>query len=62
MGGADSEVTDATTDVLIEAAEFAPLSIRTTARQLDLHSPSSYRFERGVDPEGVDWASRRAAS
>ena len=44
---------------MIEAAEFSPLSIRTTARKLGLHSPSSYRFERGVDPLGVDWASRR---
>ncbi len=60
MGGAESEVSDATTDLLIEAAEFDPLSIRTTARRLVLHSPSSYRFERGVDPAGVDWASRRA--
>lgn len=59
MGGADSEVSDSTTDLLIEAAEFAPLSIRTTARNLNLHSPSSYRFERGVDPDGIDWASRR---
>jgi phenylalanyl-tRNA synthetase beta chain len=60
MGGADSEVSAATTDVLLEAAEFDPLSTRTTARRFALHSPSSYRFERGVDPEGVDWASRRA--
>jgi phenylalanyl-tRNA synthetase beta chain len=60
MGGADSEVTDATTDVLLEAAQFDSISIRTTARRFGLHSPSSYRFERGVDPEGVDWASRRA--
>ena len=59
MGGVDSEVQDNTTDLLIESAEFAPLSIRTTARKLSLHSPSSYRFERGVDPVGVDWASRR---
>jgi len=59
MGGADSEVSDSTTDLLIESADFAPLSIRNTARKLNLHSPSSYRFERGVDPEGVDWASRR---
>jgi phenylalanyl-tRNA synthetase beta chain len=59
MGGADTEVGEATTDLLIESAEFAPLSIRTTARALGLHSPSSYRFERGVDPRGVDWASRR---
>ena len=59
MGGADTEITPATTDVLIEAADFAPMSVRTTARALVLHSPSSYRFERGVDPRGVDWASRR---
>jgi phenylalanyl-tRNA synthetase beta chain len=59
MGGAETEVTATTADVLIEAAEFAPLAIRTTARALALHSPSSYRFERGVDSEGVDWASQR---
>jgi phenylalanyl-tRNA synthetase beta chain len=59
MGGADTEVSDRTTDLLIESAEFAPLSIRGTARKLNLHSPSSYRFERSVDPAGIDWASRR---
>lgn len=59
MGGADTEVSDSTRHLLIESAEFAPVSIRGTARKLNLHSPSSYRFERGVDPEGVDWASRR---
>ena len=59
MGGADSEVTAHTTDLLIESAAFDPLSIRNTARKLNLHSDSSYRFERPLDPEGVDWASRR---
>ena len=59
MGGADSEVTLATKDVLIESAAFDPISIRNTARRLALFSPSSYRFERGPDPEAVDWASRR---
>jgi phenylalanyl-tRNA synthetase beta chain len=59
MGGAQTEITDATRDVLIEAAEFDPVSIRNTARQLNLHSDSSYRFERRIDPEGLDWASRR---
>ena len=59
MGGASTEVTAATTDVLIESAAFAPMSIRSTARLLNLHSDSSYRFERGLDPHGVDWASRR---
>ena len=60
MGGAHSEVSAATVDVLIESADFDPLSVRATARRHNLHSPSSYRFERGVDPEGIDWASRRA--
>jgi phenylalanyl-tRNA synthetase beta chain len=59
MGGAETEVSRSTRDVLVEAAEFDPVSIRTTARGLGLHSTSSYRFERRVDPAGVDWASRR---
>lgn len=59
MGGADTEVSETTVDVLIEAADFAPLSVRKAARKHVLFSPSSYRFERGVDPEGIDWASRR---
>lgn len=59
MGGAETEISDSTTEVLVEAAEFDPVSIRRTARALGLHSESSFRFERGVDPEGVDWASRR---
>ncbi len=59
MGGADSEVSDATTDVLIEAAYFDQLAIRIAARKLKLHSPSSFRFERDVDAANLDWASRR---
>jgi phenylalanyl-tRNA synthetase beta chain len=59
MGGAATEVSASTRDVLIEAADFSPMSIRATARALGLHSDSSYRFERGVDPQGIDWASRR---
>jgi phenylalanyl-tRNA synthetase beta chain len=61
MGGAATEVTPATTEILLEAAQFEPASVRATARRLNLHSDSSYRFERGVDPQGVDWAGRRAA-
>lgn len=60
MGGAGTEVTAATRDLLIEAAEFDPATIRATSRRLGLASDSSYRFERGLDPHGVDWASRRA--
>jgi phenylalanyl-tRNA synthetase beta chain len=59
MGGLDTEIGDGTVNLLIETADFAPLSIRNTARKLILHSDSSYRFERGVDPAGLDWASLR---
>ncbi len=59
MGGADSEVSGATTDLLIEAAAFDPLAVRRAARLLKLQSPSSFRFERRPDPVGLDWASRR---
>lgn len=59
MGGVDSEVSEETTDVLIEAAYFHPKPVRATARQLKLHSPSSFRFERDIDSHNIDWASRR---
>lgn len=59
MGGAGTEISESTVDVLVEAADFDPISVRTTARALSLHSDSSFRFERRVDPEGIDWASRR---
>jgi len=62
MGGAATEITAATTDILIESAQFAPLPVRAAARGLVLSSASSYRFERGPDPAAVDWASRRAAA
>jgi len=60
MGGAETEISDAATDVLVEAAVFDPLNIRTTSRALGLASDSSYRFERGVDAAATDRASRRA--
>ena len=59
MGGADTEITSATRDVLIEAALFSPLAVRNASRKLKLRSDSSYRFERALDPSGPDWASRR---
>ena len=61
MGGANSEVTTETTDVLIESAYFDPSSIRKTAKALDVQTDSSYRFERGVDRDGQVWAAARAA-
>jgi len=60
MGGLKTEIGEATSDVLIESARFHPGNVRRTSRALGLASDSSYRFERGVDPEGVDRASRRA--
>jgi phenylalanyl-tRNA synthetase beta chain len=60
MGGLDSEVTDTTTQVLIESAYFNPRTIRRTSKRLGLSTESSYRFERGVDPDGVIHALERA--
>ncbi len=62
MGGEDSGVTDGTTDILLESAAFDPASVRRTSRALGLLSDSSYRFERGVDPEMIAAASSRAAA
>jgi len=59
MGGFDTEIGDGTRNVLIESADFASMTVRATARKLNLHSDSSYRFERGVDRSQIDWASRR---
>ena len=60
MGGQSSEVSDTTTDVLIESAHFNLLSVRRTSRLLGLRTEASYRFERVVDPEGVRRAVDRA--
>jgi phenylalanyl-tRNA synthetase beta chain len=57
MGGAESGVTQTTTDILLESAYFTPQGIRRTSRRTSLTSDSSYRFERGVDPAGVLTAS-----
>ena len=62
MGGADTEIRKDTRDVLIEVAYFDPRSIRRTSRRVGLHTDSSHRFERGVDPNAVPWAMRRAVS
>jgi phenylalanyl-tRNA synthetase beta chain len=53
MGGQDSEVSAATTAILLESAFFTPTSVRRTARRLALASQAAYRFERRVDPEQV---------
>jgi phenylalanyl-tRNA synthetase beta chain len=51
MGGAGSEISPSTTDVFIECAYFDPVTIRKTSKRLGLSTDSSYRFERGVDPQ-----------
>src|SRR5438067_2034220 len=60
MGGEETAVTDSTKNILLEAAYFLPASIRRTARDLNLPTDASYRFERGVDPEMILRASQRA--
>jgi phenylalanyl-tRNA synthetase beta chain len=59
MGGLETEISTATREILVESARFDPISVRNTSRALGLFSPSSHRFERPMDPEMTDWASRR---
>ena len=62
MGGLNSEVKDDTSTILLESAYFLPSSIRRSARCLGMGTDASFRFERGIDPEGVINALNRAAS
>ncbi len=62
MGGADSEVTEGTTRILLESAHFSGSSVRKTSRQLGLRSEASLRFEKEINPENVIPALNRAAS
>jgi phenylalanyl-tRNA synthetase beta chain len=59
MGGLETEIGPTARNVLIEAANFTPLPLRNSARKLSLFSDASHRFERGIDPLQLDWASRR---
>jgi phenylalanyl-tRNA synthetase beta chain len=59
MGGADTEIGDATTEVALEMAWFAPVPVGRSAARLGLRSEASARFERGVDPYGIDRAIAR---
>ncbi|MGB6034002.1 MAG: phenylalanine--tRNA ligase subunit beta [Bacteroidota bacterium] len=61
MGGANSEITNETTDVVLEAAYWNPSSIRRTAKSLGISTDASQRFERGADPNGPTYALNRAA-
>ncbi|MCM3759702.1 phenylalanine--tRNA ligase subunit beta [Alkalihalobacillus oceani] len=62
MGGASSEVSESTTTILLEAAYFDPATIRKASRDLGLRSDASARFEKGVDPNRVREAGKRAAA
>jgi phenylalanyl-tRNA synthetase beta chain len=62
MGGSSSEVSERTTEVLLESALFEPRGIFRTARRLKLRTEASMRFERGPDPEGVAPAAERATA
>jgi phenylalanyl-tRNA synthetase beta chain len=59
IGGASSEITEATSSVLLETAYFAPMAIARTSRWLGVRTEASARFERGVDPWGLDAAAAR---
>ena len=61
MGGAETEISFSTRNVLIECAWFNPVAMRRSARTLRLHTEASTRFGRGADPEMADFASRRCA-
>lgn len=61
MGGLETEISDTTTTILLEDAYFDPVTVRTASRKLTLSSESSFRFERHVDRENIDWASQRTA-
>jgi phenylalanyl-tRNA synthetase beta chain len=61
IGGFDSQVTSATTDIILEAATWDPVTIRKAARRLGIRTDAGYRFERFVDPRTIEPAARRAA-
>lgn len=62
MGGKDTEVSASTRNILLECAQFEPRQVRRTTKVTGIASDSSYRFERGVDHEGVELASKRAVN
>jgi len=62
MGGQNSEISNSTTAVILEAAEFDPVSIRKSAKLLNLSTDANYRFERGIDSGSVEYALNKAAN
>jgi len=62
IGGQDAEVTEDTTDVVLEVACWDPVTVRRAARRHRVSTDASYRFERGVDPRTLDYPAERAAA
>ena len=60
MGGSTAEVSDSTTEILLESAYFERMGIAKTSKRLKLRSESSARFERGIDPDAVARNAERA--
>ncbi|HSG31505.1 MAG TPA: phenylalanine--tRNA ligase subunit beta [Thermodesulfobacteriota bacterium] len=61
MGGENSEVSDSTTSLVLECAYFDPTTVRKTSKRLKLSTESSYRFERGLDPQSIDMVVDRTS-
>lgn len=61
LGGLDSGVSNNTTSIFLEAAYFNPVSVRKTAKRHQVNTDSSFRFERGIDPNMVEYALKRAS-
>jgi phenylalanyl-tRNA synthetase beta chain len=61
LGGLESGTTESTTDIFLESAYFNPVFVRKTARRHGINTDSSFRFERGIDPNGQVYAIKRAA-
>jgi phenylalanyl-tRNA synthetase beta chain len=62
MGGANSEIKEDTSHIVIEVAHFNPSLVRKTSKRLALHTEASHRFERGTDVENIPWVARRVAA
>jgi len=62
VGGAESQVTEATTEIVFEMATWDPVAVRTAARRLNISTDAAYRFQRGIDPGTIGSAARNTRS
>lgn len=61
IGGYNSQISNETHDIVLEAAEFERRMIRASSKRLEVATDASYRFERGIDPSAVEYAINKAA-